>query len=143
MKTLGIACLLFLGVVACVRPSGPEASSETADQQLVIHSPEFLELSTAYGRLLSFWDDPLFVEHGFSANSPYADWLSYVLSLQKKTNYSPEPPRLLAMLAMACKQYGLESSLTQDFKARFEHELGRLRSQPQPDPKSRPSVVTP
>lgn len=148
MKTPLLLCLLLLSLTAHAGQTPITSTPPVASQP--VHSPpcsqEYTDLSTAYGQLLSFRDDPLFIRHGFTANSPHADWLDHVRDLGRKPGYSQQGPRLLAMLAVAIRQHGATSDVSRDFTSQLERELRRLRDsrvRPTPAPTPAPGVTPP
>ncbi len=133
MKIPLLAPLLLVLLAGCAarHPSSPPPEAKAA--RIGHQSLEYTDLSTAYGQLLDFQDDPVFLKHGFTANSPHAGWLDHVRALGRRPGYSPDAARLLTMLAVAIKQQGKDSAVARDFTAQFEKKLGALRIKPTPE----------
>ena len=147
MNTPRLLFLFLLVLTACARHPQAAPPAEIRPAQAAPPSQEYTDLSTAYGQLLGFRDDPLFIRHGFTANSPHAGWLDQVRAIGRRPGHSPEGPRLLAMLAVAIRQHGPDSPTARDFTTRFERELRLLRdapaSQPTPPPQPTPDTTRP
>ena len=136
MKISLLVCLALVLLAGCAtrRPSTPPTPpAEAKPAQTEPCSQEYTDLSTAYGQLLAFQDDPIFLKHGFTANSPYAGWLEHVRALGRKPGYSPDAPRFLTMLAVAIKQHGKDSTVARDFAVQFEEKLSASRVKPAPE----------
>ncbi len=147
MNTPRLLFLFLLVLTACARHPQAAPPAEIQPAQAAPPAQEYTDLSTAYGQLLGFRDDPLFIRHRFTANSPHAGWLDQVRAIGRRPGHSPEGPRLLAMLAVAIRQHGPDSPTARDFTTRFERELRLLRdapaSQPTPPPQPAPDTTRP
>lgn len=141
MKTPRLILLLLIVLFACAT-SQASTSAIQPPPPAAPCPPEYTALATAYGQLLGFQDEPSFLRHGFTANSPYAGWLDQVRALGKTPGYSPEGPHHLAMLAVAIKRHGKNSDIARDFTTQFERELRLVRHKPVP-PDATPPARTP
>jgi hypothetical protein len=118
-RLLFVICLLAL--FACVPRH--ESAPEPAQPQFL---PQYEELVVLYREFEGFRVEDIFLRHGFTANSPYADWLQRVRRLEEKPELAKRA-RLLAGLAVAWRQHGEESEVTKRFVSHFETGL---KSQP-------------
>lgn len=124
-RIIPVLCLLIL--FACVK--SPEPAPEPAQSQFL---PQYEELVVLYREFEEFRADELFLRHGFTANSPYADWLQRVRRLEEKPDLAKRA-RLLAGLAVAWRQQGEDSEVTKRFVNRFEAGLKYQPAELAPD----------
>lgn len=122
---LPFLCLLTL--FACVKQ--PEPSPELEQAQI---QPQYEELANLYQEFQGFRDQELFLRHGFSASSPYADWLQRVRQLSEQPDQA-QGARLLSGLAVAWRQYGAVSEVTGKFVHRFETYIRTPPNEQLPD----------
>lgn len=132
MKISILICLSLVLLAGCAKHS-TTPPSDARPAQVEPCSQEYTDLSTAYGQLLAFQDDPIFLKHGFTANSPHAGWLEHVRALGRRPGYSPDAAQLLAMLAVAIKQHGKDSAVARNFTTQFEEKLSASRVKPAPE----------
>jgi len=114
---LFLSALCLLSLLSCVgRPEpAPEPAAPT-------YLPQYAELSALYDEFKGFRAEELFQRHGFTANSPYADWLQRVRKLEEQSGLAARA-RMLAGLAVAWRQNGEMSEVTAGFVSRFEQAL--------------------
>lgn len=124
-RILPVLCLLIL--FACVNRQKP--APEPAQPHFL---PQYEELAVLYREFEGFRTDDLFLRHGFTANSPYADWLQRVRRLEEKPELAKRA-RLLAGLAVAWRQQGESSEVTKRFVNRFEAGLKYQQAELAPD----------
>lgn len=117
MKIL-VLLMCLLPFSACVRNPAPLAP---ADAEVPILE-EFVVLDEMHRRFLAFRDDDIFLRHGFTFNSPYADWLQQVHVLERNPVLA-DAARILAGLAMSARIHGAQSEVYRRFEKRFSQAL--------------------
>jgi hypothetical protein len=113
-----IALLLCVLLSACVRNPAPPEPVPTQPPVL----QEFAPLTEMHARFLTFRDDDIFLRHGFTFNSPYADWLQRVREFEHNPTMT-ESARLLAGLAVAARIHGVKSEVYRQFEMRFDQSV--------------------
>ena len=113
-----IVFLLCVLLSSCVRnqvPPEPVPAQAPVLQELVL-------LHEMHGRFLAFRDKDIFLRHGFTFNSPYADWLQQVREFELNPS-TAEAARQLAGLAVAARIHGVQSEVYKRFEMRFDQTL--------------------
>ncbi len=118
-----LLCLLF--ALSCVKHAAPPPPAAAPPAVL----PQFKRLNALHEDFLGFRGDPLFVRHGFTFNSPHADWLQEVQRLERDPDLA-EGARALAGLAVAHRQYGAGSVVTRRYETRFARIVRDLPDEP-------------
>jgi hypothetical protein len=131
-----IVLLLCVLLSSCVRnqvPPEPVPVQAPVLQELVL-------LHEMHGRFLAFRDKDIFLRHGFTFNSPYADWLQQVREFELNPS-TAEAARLLAGLAVAARIHGVQSEVYKQFETRFDQALRGSVGQESVDQESVASVA--